>query len=51
MSVRSIVDSARSKAAHRLAERVEAPVFETPKEARVFACERWEHAPVMAWIS
>ncbi len=48
--IRSIVDQRAPKLPIVWQSAVEAPVFETPKEARIFASERWEHAPVMASI-
>jgi len=48
--IRSIVDQRAPKLPIVWESAVEAPVFETPKEARIFASERWEHAPVMASI-
>ena len=48
--IRSIVDQRAPKLPIVWANAVESPVFELPKDARVFASERWDHAPVMASI-
>lgn len=48
--IRSIVDERAPKLPIVWQSGVETPVFDMPKEARVFAFERWEHAPVMASI-
>ena len=48
--VRGIVDQRLAKLPIVWAKAVEIPVFEIPKDARVFASERWEAAPVMAAI-
>src|ERR1700726_1115897 len=48
--VRSIVDQRAPKLAIVWETAVEIPVFELPKQARIFASERWEGAPVMAAI-
>ena len=48
--IRSIVDQRAPKLPIVWESAVEAPVFEVPKEARIFATERWEHAPVMVAV-
>jgi hypothetical protein len=48
--VRSIVDQRAAKLAIVWETAVELPVFELPKDARVFASERWEGAPLMAAV-
>ncbi|HTS50375.1 MAG TPA: hypothetical protein VMH05_20660 [Bryobacteraceae bacterium] len=48
--IRSIVDEHAPKLPIVWESAVETPAFETPKEARVFAYERWERAPVMASV-
>lgn len=48
--IRSIVDQRAPKLPIVWESGVETPVFETPKEARIFAYERWDHAPVMASV-
>jgi hypothetical protein len=50
MLIRSIVDLRAPKLPIVWAQQVETSVFEVPKESRVFAYERWGHAPVMAAI-
>src|SRR5579864_250880 len=46
--VRSIVDQRAPKLPIVWESALEIPVFELPKQAKVFASERWEGAPVMA---
>lgn len=48
--IRSIVDQRAPKLPIIWEHAVESPVFQIPNGARVFASERWEHAPVMASI-
>jgi hypothetical protein len=48
--VRSIVDQRAPKLAIVWETAVELPVFDLPQQARVFATERWDGAPVMAAI-
>jgi hypothetical protein len=48
--IRSIVDQRAPKLPIVWQNAVETPVFDLPKDARVFAFERWEHAPVMASV-
>ena len=48
--VRSIVDQRAPKLAIVWETALEIPVFELPKEATIFASERWEGAPVMAAV-
>jgi hypothetical protein len=48
--VRSIVDQRAPKLAIVWETAIEIPVFDLPKQARVFASERWEGAPVMAAV-
>ena len=48
--IRSIVDQRAPKLPIIWERAVESPVFQIPNGARVFASERWEHAPVMASI-
>ena len=48
--VRSIVDLRAPKLPIVWEQAVEIPEFEIPKEARTFASERWEGAPVMAAV-
>jgi hypothetical protein len=48
--VRSIVDQRAPKLAIVWQTALEIPVFELPKQAIVFASERWESAPVMAAV-
>ena len=48
--IRSIVDQRAPKLPIVWESALERPVFETPKEAHLFAYERWEHAPVMASV-
>ena len=48
--VRSIVDSRRPKLPIVWERGLDLPVFSLPKDAHVFAAERWDHAPVMAGI-
>ncbi len=48
--IRSIVDQRAPKLPIVWENAIEAPVFDTPKDARIFAYERWEHAPVMASV-
>ncbi|HEX4593220.1 MAG TPA: hypothetical protein VH157_03040 [Bryobacteraceae bacterium] len=49
--VRSIVDQRAPKLEIVWENALEIPVFELPKQARIFATERWEGAPVMAAVS
>lgn len=46
--VRSIVDQHAPKLPIVWETAAEIPVFDLPKDAQVFAFERWEHAPVVA---
>jgi hypothetical protein len=48
--VRSIVDQRVPKLAIVWENALEIPVFELPKQATIFASERWEGAPVMAAV-
>ena len=48
--VRGIVDQRAPKLAIVWEKPVEIPVYELPPNARLFACERWDAAPVMAAI-
>ena len=48
--VRGIVDHRAPKLPIIWEKPIEIPVFEIPKDARVFAVERWEGAPVMAAV-
>jgi len=48
--VRSIVDQRAPKLSIVWDNALEIPVFELPKQAIIFASERWEGAPVMAGI-
>jgi hypothetical protein len=48
--VRSIVDRRAPKLAIVWETALEIPVFELPKQAIIFASERWEGAPVMAAV-
>ena len=48
--IRSIVDRRAPKLPIIWENSVETPVFEMPKDARVFANERWGDAPVMAAV-
>jgi hypothetical protein len=48
--VRSIVDQRAPKLAIIWETALEIPVFGLPKQARIFATERWEGAPVMAAV-
>ncbi len=48
--IRSIVDQRAPKLPIVWESALETPVFELPKEARLLAYERWEHAPVMASV-
>src|SRR5581483_3059414 len=48
--VRSIVDARAPKLNIIWEKPVELPVFELPKDARTFAIERWQRAPVMAAV-
>ena len=48
--VRSIVDARAPKLNIVWEKPVELPVFELPKNARIFATERWQGAPVMASV-
>src|SRR5438045_2743623 len=48
--VRSIVDQRAPKLAIVWETALEIPVFDLPNQARVFATERWEGAPVMAAV-
>jgi hypothetical protein len=48
--IRSIVDLRAPKLAIVWENSAETPVFELPKDARVFATERWTNAPVMASV-
>jgi hypothetical protein len=48
--VRSIVDQRAPKLAIVWETALEIPVFELPKQAVIFASERWEGAPVMAAV-
>jgi hypothetical protein len=46
--VRSIVDRRAPKLSIVWEKELDVPVFDVPKQAQVFADERWQHAPVMA---
>ncbi len=46
--VRSIVDARAPKLSIVWENELELPIFNVPKEARVFAWERWQRAPVLA---
>jgi hypothetical protein len=48
--VRSIIDNRASKLAIVWEKAVEIPFFELPKDANVFAVERWEGAPVLVCL-
>jgi hypothetical protein len=48
--VRSIVDVRAPELAIVWEKSVEIPVFDLPADARVFAAERWQHAPVAAAV-
>jgi hypothetical protein len=48
--VRSIIDRRAPKLSIVWETAVEIPVFEAPKDATVFAAERWEGAPLMAAV-
>jgi hypothetical protein len=48
--VRSIVDQRAPRLAIIWESALEIPVFDLPKQARIFATERWEGAPVMAAV-
>ena len=48
--IRGIVDWRSPKLPIVWENSVETPVFDTPKDARVFANERWTNAPVMAAV-
>ena len=48
--VRSAVDARAPKLSIVWEKALELPVFNVPKDARVFAWERWEHAPLMAGL-
>jgi hypothetical protein len=48
--VRSIVDQRAPRLAIVWETALDIPVFDLPKQARVFATERWEGAPVMAAV-
>ena len=48
--VRSILDQRAPKLAIIWETALEIPVFDLPKQVRVFATERWEGAPVMAAV-
>jgi hypothetical protein len=48
--VRSIVDQRAPKLAIVWENALEIPVFELPKQATIFASERWDGAPVMAAV-
>jgi hypothetical protein len=48
--VRSIVDQRAPKLEIVWETSLEIPVFAMPKQARIFAIERWEGAPVMAAV-
>ena len=48
--VRSILDQRAPKLAIIWETALEIPVFELPKQARIFAAERWEGAPLMAAV-
>jgi hypothetical protein len=50
VTVRSIVDSRAPKLPIVWEKPVEIPVFDLPKNARVFAMERWQGAPVLAAV-
>ncbi len=50
VTVRSIVDNRAPKLSIVWEKAVEIPVFELPKDARVFAVERWQGAPVLAAV-
>ncbi len=46
--VRSIVDHRNPKLSIVWEKELDLPVFEVPKDARIFAVERWQRAPMMA---
>ncbi len=48
--VRSMVDQRAPKLPIVWETATELPVFETPKDARIFATERWDGAPLMASV-
>ena len=48
--IRSIVDKRAPKLPIVWESAADTPVFEVPKDARIFASERWEGAPVMAAV-
>ncbi|MEI9814683.1 MAG: hypothetical protein WDO18_19495 [Acidobacteriota bacterium] len=48
VAIRSIVDARAPKLAIVWEDVVNSPKFELPAQARVFAWEKWEHAPVLA---
>ncbi|HLG98347.1 MAG TPA: hypothetical protein VKX49_18670 [Bryobacteraceae bacterium] len=48
--IRSIVDQRAPKLPIVWENALETPVFQLPREARLLAFERWEHAPAMAAI-
>jgi hypothetical protein len=50
VTVRSIADSRAPKLPIVWEKSVEIPVFDLPKDARVFATERWQGAPVLAAV-
>ncbi len=50
VTVRSIVDNRAPKLSIVWEKAVEIPVFELPADARVFAVERWQGAPVLAAV-
>ena len=50
VTVRAIVDARAPKLQIVWERSADIPVFELPKDARVFATERWESAPVLASV-
>ena len=46
--VRSVLDKRAPKLSIVWEKELQLPVFEVPKDARVFAEERWQHAPLVA---
>jgi len=50
ITVRSIIDTRAPKLPIVWEKSTEIPVFDVPKDARVFAAERWEGAPLLAAV-